>query len=490
MCQCSNFLQTYMGTKNIYLYSFFGGMMDEKVRITTELIKKQYLSDERPWVVGYSGGKDSTTVVQLIWNALLDMSDDQRKKPVYIVSVDTLVDNPMIVEYLDDNLNRMKESALKSKLPIEVHKLYPKPNERFWATLIGKGYPAPTQGFRWCTDRLKIKPTNEFIKNKVNEYGEVIVVLGVRMGESSSRNRSIMRKTVEGKILKINEYLPNSYIFAPIENWTTDEIWNFLKDNAKTPWGSDNEKLAQLYADSNSYGRGSDSPTMIGESSGNSRFGCWVCTVVREDKSLGGFLDSVRRNIENGIDTEYNKKLENILQGLIEFRNWLQENRNNENFREKKRQNGSKYYITKTDNKGSPIKKLGLGAYTFEARKDILRRLLILEKKLGIQLITKEELLEIRKEWKYRLGDFCDNVSKIYFEIKGEPLIEEDEDEHIMDEKDYELLCKLCSEENIDIQLFLKLMVLEKENYGFKYRSGIYKKIDSLLNQEWLHTED
>ena len=465
-------------------------MMNEKVNATMNLIKKQYLFDERPWVVGYSGGKDSTTVVQLIWNSLLDMPDDQRKKPIYIVSVDTLVDNPMIIEYLNDNLNKMKESALKNRLPIEVYKLYPKPNERFWTTLIGKGYPAPTQGFRWCTDRLKIKPTNEFIKNKVNEYGEVIMVLGVRMGESSSRNRSIIRKTVEGKVLKINEYLPNSYIFAPIENWTTDEIWEFLKSNSKTPWGSDNEKLAQLYSDSNSTSGSADSPTMIGESSGNSRFGCWVCTVVREDKSLGGFLNTAKKNIENGIDVEYNKKIRDTLQPLLKFRNWLQKNRNNENLREKKRQNGSIYYIHKTDGNGNTVKKIGLGAYTFEARKDILRKLLLLEKELNMELISKEELLEIRKEWKYRLGDFCDNVSKIYFEVKGKNLIDEDDDEYTMDEEDYELLNKLCGEENIDIQLFLKLMILEKEYYGFRYRSGIYKKIDSLLNQEWLHSED
>jgi len=466
-------------------------MMNEKVNATMNLIKKQYLFDERPWVVGYSGGKDSTTVVQLIWNSLLDMPDDQRKKPVYIVSVDTQVDNPMIIEYLNDNLNKMKDSALKNKLPIEVHKLCPKHNERFWTTLIGKGYPAPTQGFRWCTDRLKIKPTNEFIKNKVNEYGEVIMVLGVRMGESSSRNRSIIRKTVEGKVLKINEYLPNSYIFAPIENWTTGEIWEFLKGNSKTPWGSDNEKLAQLYSDSNSItSAGADSPTMIGESSGNSRFGCWVCTVVREDKSLGGFLNTAKKNIENGIDMEYNKKIRDTLQPLLKFRNWLQKNRNNENLREKKRQNGSIYYIYKTDSNGNTVKKIGLGAYTFEARKDILRKLLLLEKELNMELISKEELLEIRKEWKYRLGDFCDNVSKIYFEVKGKNLIDEDDDEYTMNEEDYELLNKLCGEENIDIQLFLKLMILEKEYYGFRYRSGIYKKIESLLNQEWLHSED
>ena len=33
-------------------------------------VQKVYLDDNRPWILGFSGGKDSTCMIQIIWNAL------------------------------------------------------------------------------------------------------------------------------------------------------------------------------------------------------------------------------------------------------------------------------------------------------------------------------------------------------------------------------------------------------------------------------------
>src|SRR5690606_9669516 len=65
--------------------------INEKFTTAKELVKKVYLSDERPWVVGFSGGKDSTAVVQLIFSALSELDRSQLKKMVYVISSDTLV---------------------------------------------------------------------------------------------------------------------------------------------------------------------------------------------------------------------------------------------------------------------------------------------------------------------------------------------------------------------------------------------------------------
>ena len=59
-------------------------------------IKYVYQSDKRPWVIGYSGGKDSTTVVELVYKMLMALPEEERKKRVYIVSSDTLIENPLI----------------------------------------------------------------------------------------------------------------------------------------------------------------------------------------------------------------------------------------------------------------------------------------------------------------------------------------------------------------------------------------------------------
>ena len=42
----------------------------EDIQNLKQEIQDLYCADNIPFVVGYSGGKDSTSVVQLIWNAL------------------------------------------------------------------------------------------------------------------------------------------------------------------------------------------------------------------------------------------------------------------------------------------------------------------------------------------------------------------------------------------------------------------------------------
>ena len=146
----------------------------------------RFILSDQPWIVGYSGGKDSTTVVQLIWNALKGLSPDQLTKPVHIISSDTLVETPVIVDTINENLDRINKAAQEHGLPIRAIKLYPRIQDSFWVLLIGKGYPTPSKSFRWCTDRLKIRTSDTFILEKVSEHGEVVLVLGVRKSESSA----------------------------------------------------------------------------------------------------------------------------------------------------------------------------------------------------------------------------------------------------------------------------------------------------------------
>ena len=143
-------------------------------------VRRVYTADARPWVVGYSGGKDSTTALQLIWVALSKLPEDKRQKPVYVIASDTLVETPVIVSYIDTTLDRINEAAERTGMPFRGDKVRPRLQDTFWVNMIGRGYPAPYRRFRWCTDRLKIQPANRFIEEQVNRHGEVILVLGVR----------------------------------------------------------------------------------------------------------------------------------------------------------------------------------------------------------------------------------------------------------------------------------------------------------------------
>ena len=88
-------------------------------------IRDTYTADERPWVIGYSGGKDSTTALQLIWYAIKELPENEQTKPIYVISSDTLVETPKIVNHISTTLENINEYAQKENLPFEAHKVYP-----------------------------------------------------------------------------------------------------------------------------------------------------------------------------------------------------------------------------------------------------------------------------------------------------------------------------------------------------------------------------
>ena len=304
-----------------------------------------YLNDNRPWIIGYSGGKDSSAVLQLTFYMLRRLSEDKRHKTVYVVSSDTLIENPIILTYLKDNINRINVCAEKDNLPITAQLVYPDVHDSFWANVIGKGYPTPKSiQYRWCTERLKIKPSNKFIKDKL-KYEDIVVLLGVRKSESSARKSRIEKREIDGYLLTPHETLRGkdklAYVYTPIVDFSTADVWdvlyhsnNNLKDfgdgelTPSTEWGSSALELFQLYL--KGAGDSGECPFIADESSakvscGNSRFGCWICTVVKEDKSLNGFIDS-------GHDE---------LKPLANFRSWILEERDKPENRKKHKRNGA-----------------------------------------------------------------------------------------------------------------------------------------------------
>lgn len=487
----------------------------EKIEETKQHIQNVYLSDNRPWVVGYSGGKDSTVVVQLVFEALADLKSEQLKKKVFVISSDTLVETPLIISSINMTLMKIQERALELGLPIETHKVRPEASKSFWASLIGKGYPSPRQKFRWCTDRLKIDPANKFVLDKVSRFGEVVMVLGVRENESQTRDQVMKTHTIEGKDLMKHSSLSNAYVFAPIRSFSVDDVWEYLL-TYPSPWGNDNHKLMELYQNSNS-----ECPLVVDKeikesagSCGNSRFGCWVCTVVKKDKALMGFINSG----------------EEWLIPLLEFRNWLSDIRDKREYRQKHRMNGQVYLmpVNKEDieldeytiiaeehlgkyleenkidlanieefnllmeDKEGNFKQLGLGPFTLKAREEILRFLLETQMRVknpydpDFELIREEDLKEIRKYWRED-GDWEDRVPTIYKEVTGNDLDWEIDDRPSFAPDQLTDLELLAQEYGLNLKLMQKLISVEKEYSGYKVKRGLYQDIEKILKQDWLH---
>ena len=513
------------------------------VETTKNKIKRIYLQDNIPWIIGYSGGKDSTCATQIIIDTLLELKKEKSKlsKKVYIISSDTMVETPMIINTIVRTINGINSLAKKNNLPVEASIVRPDYDRGFWANLIGRGYPCPNQTFRWCTDRMKIEPANKFTESVIGEYGEAVMILGVREGESNSRDRVLENHTIEGKDFMRHTTQANSYVFAPIRQFTKDDVWNYLLSN-KSPWGGDNEELFKLYSDSLS---GEECPIMMSEEDkkkttcGNSRFGCWVCTVVSEDKSLTGFIRS-------GITW---------LKPLLDYRNWLYSIRDDEDKRMKRRANGSIYFckINKLENgdlvisaKGNRSKniiknlngewvdsfgtkwnvfvgdkseeeardyivknnidltlgenpkiiikkvdeefyQLGLGPFTLETRKEMLTKLLMTQANLEHphQLIKQEELVEIQKLWK-ESGDLENSVEKIYKKFYNDDFSISSDDITVFSNDDLKILNDICVEKDFDAKLFMELLNIERDFAGYSSRVEAQRAIKNKLSQEYL----
>lgn len=421
-----------------------------------EEIVDQYLNDDnpRPWIVGFSGGKDSTLMLQLVWYAIKSIPEELRTRTIYVICNNTLVENPKILDYVERVLKQIEKAAAEQSMPVFVHQTIPAIEDSFWVNLIGKGYPAPNNIFRWCTERLKINPTTRFITEKIDEHGEAILLLGTRSDESANRAKNLKKREVKGERLR-KHILPNAFVYAAIADVKTDDLWMYLAQ-VKNPWGSSNKELITLYKNANS----GDCPLIIDKnipSCGNSRFGCWVCTVVKRDKSMEAL-------IING---------EDWMEPLMELREDLMESRDSEGKREKKGRDGR-------DRKG------GLGPYKPSYRAEFLEKLLIAQKEISEShpemenLISYQELVGIQVIW-YRDGIFSHKVADIYQSVFGKEIQIAGVNEQTI--KEQEMLKDSCKDSPKDFELIHELLALQKTKTILMNNRGLQNDIENRLEK-------
>ncbi|OLS18893.1 MAG: hypothetical protein HeimC3_48310 [Candidatus Heimdallarchaeota archaeon LC_3] len=463
----------------------------EKIESIYQEIIDLYTKMQCPWVIGYSGGKDSTATLQMIWHSLKLLEEKERKYNIYVFASDTMVENPTISFRINEVIKNIREASKKDKLPIFSEIVYPEINNSFWVNLIGKGYPTPSQKFRWCTDRLKIRPINRAIEKKLIDSGRVVIALGTRLNESQSRNLIMKNNKVKSSFnnkITSHPHLHEAYIYSPIQDFDVDDVWGYLL-KVKAPWKAsrsvnskidytdstnDNEILYDLYRDAH----GGECPLVIDQNTepcGGSRFGCWTCTLVTHDKTAETL-------IKNG---------QTWLKPLVEIRRLLKRTQNPENkeiYRDYKRRNGQISFNSNEKRKNEVVP----GSYKLEFRKKLLRKILKAQEEIlvnspykDIKLIREEELLEIRRLWRVEKGDWEDSVPKIVKEVSSLEIdwLIDDLDIFTKDEKT--ILEKFCKEENVPTELVIKLIEAEREMDGMLKRTNKLKKIIKISKEEW-----
>jgi len=450
--------------------------VQETLKQRKACIQGLYCSDDIPWVVGYSGGKDSTATLQLIWLALADLRAEERRKPVHVISTDTLVENPIVAAWVTHSLDAINTAASTAELPIQAHRLTPEIEDTFWVNLIGKGYPAPRHKFRWCTERLKIRPSNRFIRNVVRESGEAILALGTRKAESAARAHTMLKyeRQRDRAMLSPNAQLPNCLVFTPIEDWSNDDVWLFLMQ-VENPWGYRNKDLLTMYQGASEDG---ECPLVVDTSTpscGDSRFGCWVCTLVEKDRSMQAM-------IQNDQEKEW-------MLPLLELRNSL-DMPNDRPLRDFRRKTGAVQLFH-----DRPIP----GPYTQEARTMWLRLVLHAqgwvqqngpEEVRDLELVTVAELVEIRRIWLVEKHEIEDLLPAIYEEELGKPYPGNTFDsESPFASDDLVKLRQLCGENSLHYELTRNLLALSWRYRSRTRRTGLLDRIDETIRRGFFENE-
>lgn len=355
---------------------------DECVDMTIQSIK-EIEGIYKTWILMWSGGKDSTTLVTLIIS-LINSGQIKGPERIKIFIADTRM------ELIPLWFNALDIKAKLESMGYDVEVVLPELNERFWVYMLGYGVPPPSNTFRWCTPKLKIDPIQKRMEAYVaslnegkpeEEWEKVLMMTGVRIGESAARDARIkMSCSKDGSECGQGHYhhISTGWIdrLAPVIHWRVCAIWDWLRIFAPMPehgeWPT--AMLAEAYGGDEAEEK-------------NARTGCIGCNLASKDKAL---LEIIRM--------EKWKYLTPLLK-IRELYAWLKKPQN------RLRKTG---YITKKDGKGSKNQNR-MGPLTMDARKEGLRMLQTIieevnsvaraENRPQINLLNEEEVQRIMWHW-------------------------------------------------------------------------------------------
>ena len=347
----------------------------DRVGAAQEAIRKAYLRRGRyPWVLAHSGGRNSTLLLQLVWEVVESLPESDRRRPIVLVGNDALLESPLAIGRLHGRLDAIRRAARERSVPVTVRTAQPYIDQTFWVEVIGRGEIPPTRRSRWCADRVKTRLMNRLLEQLVRVDGKAVLLIGTRNAESKTHRRNTARRRVSTRRMSRHDSVEGCWSFAPVADFRDEEVWLTLTQR-NPRWGGE-WPFALIEDDAPSCGTASP------------RFGCWACTVASKRRHLRGLADSGDRDA-------------GAQERLFEFRDWLAELREDDRNRDRTHRDGG----VKRRSDGSYVP----GPFTLEVRGRIFRRLLELREKLGVtRLIHPGEIDFIEDIWRRdRIQEEC-----------------------------------------------------------------------------------
>lgn len=235
----------------------------------------------------------------------------------------------------------------------------------------------------------------------------------------------------------------------------------------RNPWGFANKDLLTMYQGASADG---ECPLVIDASTpscGDSRFGCWVCTLVERDRSMQAM-------IQNDREKEW-------MQPLLDLRNELDDD--DRHLRDFRRMNGS---VQLFKDRVIP------GPYIQSAREHWLKRLLEAQEHIrhhgppemvDFELVTVEELTEIRRHWVLEKHEIEDSLPGIYERATGRsypgPALD---DNLVLGAEEMDLLREICADD-LHFQLTRELIDVERQHRSMGRRHGLFKALESAFKR-------
>lgn len=244
---------------------------------------RSYGAQHDHWVMAWSGGKDSTTLVTLVIY-LIESGQLSPPKTLTILYADTRQELPPLQAAAEQIMEGLRRRANWIRCEVVRAPL----DKRFLVYMLGRGVPPPNNNtLRWCTRQIKVDPMAAAIEARIDEIeGNVLMLTGVRQGESAVRDgRIAMSCSKDGGECGQGWYqkvLPEAKgirgriaTLAPLLHWRVCNIWDWLK----------------IFAPQEVYG--SWSTRMLADAYGgdeaeekNARTGCIGCPLASKDLAL------------------------------------------------------------------------------------------------------------------------------------------------------------------------------------------------------------
>ena len=140
------------------------------------------------------------------------------------------------------------------------------------------------------------------------------------------------------------------------------------------------------------------------------------------------------------------------------------------------------------------------GPYTPESRHEWLKRVLDAQAWIrvngpdsvrGLELISLEELREIRRIWVFEKHEIEDSLPSIYAESTGEPFPDGHFDEVVtLQNQDLDLLRELCGEDDLHYEMTRSLISVERRYRTMARRANLFDALEKTIRRSFYTDEE